>query len=599
MRNALLTAANDVFSTREPVSPEALFLASYIHVSENSLMARVRPDPANFAGTLDSDSSSSQAQRLLTAYQEKSNGFAEVLKRIKEGGRPTPNDLLPYRGYAISSWGISQDAFVYGVTPETENPALLVARSYSPNLCKIPLERVGHPSDQVFVRRLLTTEDYALVESALSYAAQNRLGIRLANFHWPRPEIFQGRVLVGAFGAAFLSKSGSTWQVDRQGILPESIEFFTITPRALTDGEASLLRQCQTASENKTYVSFKTSRVVHESISSQLFEGWISGIELASDGEYFAVLNADGKAWGEIRVRLEDIVPESFATFERSGAQKKNDASEIRVSAYADEGEVPVSGELLAEFAAFANPHAVSGPELPEALQAIGLGSEARYYFGENGNRIRLTIRHNVDDSWSFSHSAYDFGTRGMSESSRFDQMTDKGTKIVSRYALNEQNKFEFYHSHHFLAANALRQVLRPIRTELMRAAVRDRFSESIRSWGGAIPIEMGSFSSDIAVLLMHAHGYEYDLNRGFIARQSALSDEENKILFAIDYLVKNRLTFWSYNAGGSGVKSGIYPQGSQVVTSTYMAGYSFEKGLLEAMAAHGLHYADGVWGLG
>lgn len=439
--------------------------------------------------------------------------------------------------------------------------------------------------------RTLTPADHTQTMDQFMTAHLIRAGIRYVN-QFGDPRIEQGKILVnreGEYGRFTLLKNdGTQLSLAIPHVLPESIEIFPIKLRPLRDDEAELLSRLDRALEEGQYVSLLAPAEFGS--QSFLFEGWITGIEPASDGEYLIRLNVDGPDEEGRFVRLEKIAPESFAFVQPRQSSIATEAlAGSRMSSYADAGmEVPLMPDLISAFADFANPNLATGPELPAGLAKLFPGHEMRFYFAEGELSIRLTVRHNADGSWSFGDTAYDH--KSVDESFYHPSNGER----FGRYSRNEYHDLSSQKVKHDLPARALRVHLRSIRDVLLREILMKQFGAILETWYGAMPEQV--HDADVLELVLPSQDLEYDLARGLVAATKPMTKDQRKKLTAIEYLVANKLTFWSILATASGVETGIYPKDSQTVNKLHLGNYDFERCLYNAMEKFGLKYTDGEW---
>lgn len=245
----------------------------------------------------------------------------------------------------------------------------------------------------------------------------------------------------------------------------------------------------------------------------------------------------------------------------------------------------PVTPEFLNIFENISDPNIVMDATIMAAVQTLTPGTVSRFYFEEGDRRIRLSIWRKEDGSWVCGSTSFDLMTVNESYRNRNDSFysTNEYMELTDpRY----RNSDPFTH---------LRFSLSYIHNEMARAVVRDRYEKDYQKWAAAIPEDANN--GEIQELLLHSLGLRYNLIRGsYYDPYGRLTDNQVKMLTAIQYLTKNDLTFWSYNAGASGVAEGIYRRGEKSIGNRWLVGYDFDRALFEAMENAGLNYVDGKW---
>lgn len=411
---------------------------------------------------------------------------------------------------------------------------------------------------------------------------------------------------------------------------PDSIVLFEPSPREFSRTENEFIAKARDAIANRKYVTFLArhpqSPIYHR------FEGWITEMEINSHGEYMFRVNSNRfqHGRGHHKYHLKYLVPESFReeprlialTIDQEG-HRVEEAHSIQIHAYLEESyfrprlvdmsaqsrgygsslinritdvgparnfsgrPIELSNKLIGELAAFADSHYASGPVLPTELERIVIpGSELRIYFVNGESKIRLTIRRTIDGQWRIGDTSFD---RTAVDESYHDQHTE------TRYSTNERYHLESDQYANDLPANSLRDRLRQIRFRLLREQGDGLFGEMKAEWKKSIPEDIDDY--EVMDLLMYAHKVKFYLNRGFMREEPRpLNEHQKKLLSAILFLIRNDMVFWSYNAGASSIKQGIYKRGTVEPKQMWLTGYSLMPALFNAMESSGLEYADGDW---
>jgi hypothetical protein len=378
---------------------------------------------------------------------------------------------------------------------------------------------------------------------------------------------------------------------------PASIRTFKVEPRQLNASEATLVAELKDALAERRYVSFQAKH------GSQIgrYEGWITDVEVGTDGEYLFRVNENkcDLRCGSHKYRLSNIVAASFEArpmlmVRETGEVQNGGRAAAQVVGYSEsirggtKQSVAISQNLYSELSVFADSKQASGSRLPHELEdLVAPASELRIYFASGERRIRLTVRRSANGSWSFGDTSFD---RLSVNESYLDE------HFKSRYTLNERDRLEDSRFADRLPAARLRDHMMMIRNGLMKSQVEIEFQSIQKEWSKSIPEDVDN--AEVVGLLLHDQGQHFSLNRGFVRDElSPLSEVEAKKLAAIKYLVSNNLVFYSYNAGASQIKMGIYPQGSVKPSSMWLTGYDFGRSLFESMDAAGLQYTNGQWG--
>lgn len=378
---------------------------------------------------------------------------------------------------------------------------------------------------------------------------------------------------------------------------PASIRTFEVKPRPLNPIETALVVELKNAFTTRSYVSFQAKR------GSKIFryEGWITEVDLGTDGEYLFRINENKCEFrcGSHKFRLANIVASSFEArpilrVNETGEVQNRGQAAAKVVAYTEsiyggnKKTVVISKNLFSELSVFADSKQASGSRLPfELRDLVEPGFELRIYFSSGDRRVRLTIRRSSNGRWSFGDTSFD---RLSVSESYFDE------HYQSRYTLNEQNHLEDNRFEDRLPAALLREHMAIIRDVLMKGQVEIEFQDVQKEWAKSIPENVDS--AEVVELLLHDQSLYFSLNLGFVRDElSPLDESDAKKLAAIKYLVKSNLVFYSYNAGASNIKMGIYPQGSVKPSYMWLTGYDFGRSLFESMDEAGLQYANGQWG--
>lgn len=486
-----------------------------------------------------------------------------------------------------------------------QSEVLLLRKDYNNNYVKpaeaVPLSKIDLKS--IGIRKVVSIEEQqvtvARFQAALqagdhvSYVSQfgglrEEKG-RIASIERDQNGIVTSFVLAEDNGSEFMHSIGS---VD-----PVSIKTFKAQPRQLTSAEAILVAELKAAISDRKYVSFRAK----SGSKVGQYEGWVTEVEVGTNGEYLFRVNENKceLGCGSHKYKLSDILLESFDSrpslmVREAGDILNGGRAAAQVIGYFENSQsgskksVSVTQSLYSELSVFADSKQASGSRLPYELEnLVSPGSELRLYFSSGERSIRLTVRRDASGNWSFGDTAFD--RLAVSES-----YVDIYSK--SRYTISERDRLDGSNFEGRLPAARLRNHLSMIRDTLMKGQVELEFQVVQKEWSKSIPEDVDR--AEVVELLLHDQGQRFYLNRGFVREnQTSLTEAQTKKLAAVKYLIRNNLIFYSGNAGASGIKMGIYPQGSLEPTSMWLTGYDFGRQLFESMDAAGLQYTNGEWG--
>lgn len=395
------------------------------------------PGAANNGDTDTTSGALSMAPRMaLAASPDAFNGQQEserlqwILRSVAEGALPasaiplTPagQEVEFYEAPATGQLSIHRKGRIAGARyAEGGQTEILflnrIAREiYEDRPTPIALSKI-EPTGVVRVKKVVTLGMRAITFAKLQEAFQTGCGIRYVDQQVGFIP-YQGRVVglearsapesMRSFDMGF--DSGETMGMDMRFIDPDTIELFELQPRPLNDIERVLLKQIAVAKTINQYISLKIASIA--TAPGLLFEGWVTGIAVATDGEYLIRLNPLSAVAmrSQKEHRLSAILADSFEgrpgrNLELEPALSTELSAPTRqLSPNIDLQEI--FARLLEGLSPFANPEIVSGQELPAELKAqIRPGEERRLYFASGERQIRLTIRRTNNGDWAFGNT--------------------------------------------------------------------------------------------------------------------------------------------------------------------------------------------------
>lgn len=550
----------------------------------------------------------SSAERTILDEQE---SFRDSIRSLSHGTlppayfQPTPVNRIVEMYVTYGEKGITHhEGRIVGARAGADGKAELIFSERDPNgdysseIKFFPIANVEAKSASII--KVITIEDQQRTAAQFLTAIQKGQHVSyVSQFGGVREEVGRIRSLEQGRSGRITSfirvdDNGTEIKESLASVDPASIRIFKVQPRTLNATESDLVRKLYTSVSEGKYVSFRVKNGSHAFI----FEGWVTQMNFASNGEYLIGVNRDNceSHCVATKYKLSDIFPESFddrptLAVRQTGVGQNQGRAAAQLDAYLQGkwtvGHEYISQGLYSELSVFAETNQASGASLPRDLEkTVRPGTELRLYFSGGERRVRLTVRRNRDRTWTFGDTAFD--RRTISES-----YFDSNSK--SRYTINEKERLEDSRFSDRLPAARLRDHMRSIRDVLMREQVANEFQDVLKEWSKSIPENI--YSAEVIELLLHEQGQRFVLNRGFVRTElPALTESQAKQLAAINYLISNKLTFWSYNAGASGIKMGIYPRDSVNPSTLWLAGVDFSRGLLDSMKAAGLKYENGKW---
>lgn len=375
---------------------------------------------------------------------------------------------------------------------------------------------------------------------------------------------------------------------------PDSLSFFTAQPRDLTPTEQALWAKIEGTKKDKRHIAFNAT--VASDSGEALFEGVIDETGIHADGERWVKLSEGS------RISLKNILGTVEVEPKLQAIPPFDGPKRVKFSAHLapieNEGKpYTLTEQTVGELAAFAQMDRSVGRELPAQLKALPRGQEVRIYFEVLDRKVRLTIRHNDDGTWSFGETAFDLRNEASETYRNLSPWERQEGGANSRYALNEGMRLTRYSFTEAEATVRLRSSMRGVSDVLRRTAVEKHYAHRLEELSRSLP----EFYRDplMSELLLKEQGQTYHLNQGFMEANVKLTGDERKLLSAVYYLTAQKMVFWSSNAGGSKVASGIYPlsgPGSVKISMLHLAGVDMKSQLFKAMEKRGLHFDGNSW---
>ncbi len=223
-----------------------------------------------------------------------------------------------------------------------------------------------------------------------------------------------------------------------------------------------------------------------------------------------------------------------------------------------------------------------------ELQEIVPAGFEIRIYFkSEKYNfTYRLVIRRDPDGNrWALATNVFD----GNQIDENYYNSASRSNYTINEKMFLETEVFnQTVNNHH--NDNGISRLYHI----MMEVILKQSFEESLAVWKKSIPENY--LQRNVLKLFMYDHGLRFTFEGGLSSFQQQISDEEQKILSAIKYLIANQLVFHSSNAMASGISAGIYSQTDRQPRIISLAGYDFNSELLKAMDKAGILYVNGEW---
>lgn len=231
--------------------------------------------------------------------------------------------------------------------------------------------------------------------------------------------------------------------------------------------------------------------------------------------------------------------------------------------------------------------------QLPSELeQLITSNQEIRIYFQGDKLNVRLTIRRNPDNTWSFG-STTSQTRKGQIINESFDIIkSDADAHSSERFSYFTSEQIDLkknYSTDHKEAVRQLKaQVIRIHLMFLEGVVSSPQFISTFKDWNQAVPDYFNGTGS--LEFFLRTQKSTFELNNGLNQKlSSSLTDEENKFVAAIHYLIMNKKYFYH-------LSKDIEDLGIDFARNTTPYEGNYEQDLFTSLVNIGLKYEHNQW---